>query len=122
MKRALVEANGFTLIEAIVALVILGIAATGIIRAAEAHVDNTRGLEQRDAAQWVADNALAEAQLGLIPAREQAMLNSRWKVGTSARQTDDPDIRQLQIEVEPAAGGGPRVTLRGFVDVGNRGR
>lgn len=117
--------QGFTLIEAMVALVILGVASIGIVRAAEAHIDTLRQLERRAAAQWVAENALAEASLGLGPlagSSEQAMLNERWSVRLALRGSDDPDLQLATVTVAPAGSRDTLVTLRGFVDRGTISR
>ncbi|WBY09406.1 type II secretion system minor pseudopilin GspI [Sphingomonas sp. 7/4-4] len=53
---------GFSLIEALVALAVLAIAAVGLMRTVESHIDSTRGLERRTAAMWVAENRLAELE------------------------------------------------------------
>ena len=50
---------GFTLIEALVALAIVAIAAAGLIGATERHIDTVTGIERRTAARWVAENRLA---------------------------------------------------------------
>lgn len=111
--------DGFTLIEAMVALAILGVAAVGIVRAAEAHVDTLRGLERRAAAQWVAENALAEASLGVSAntgSFEVAMLKERWSVTVARGPSDDPDLQLATVTVAPAGTRDALVTLRGFVD------
>ena len=115
--------NGFTLIEAMVAMAILAIATAGIIRAAEAHVDLLRGLERRTSAQWVAENALAEAGAGMDSGtgsgwRDAAMLAWRWQVRTREQASADPDLRQIVVEVRAPDEATPTVTLRGFVDAG----
>ncbi len=108
--------NGFTLIEAMVAMVILAIAAAGIIRASEAHVDTIHALEQRTAARWVAENALAEASLGIAGPDQQAMLNWNWTARTAFSPSDDPDMRQVSVAVREAGSASPLVSLRGFAD------
>ena len=114
--------RGFTLIEAMVALAILGIAAVGIIRAAEAHIDTLHGLERRAAAQWAAENALAE--LSLEPRAvgnsnaEVAMLGWRWTVRIGLAGSADPDLQLATVRVGPAGTTDTLVTLRGFVDRG----
>ena len=110
--------HGFTLIEAMVALVILAIAAAGIIRAAEAHVDTIHALEKRTAARWVAENTMAEASLGIAGPDQQAMLNWNWSARTASSPSDDPDLRQVSVEVLEAGSTSPLVTLRGFADAG----
>lgn len=112
---------GFTLIESMVALIILGIAAVGIIRAVEAHIDQLHQLDQRAAAQWVAENALAEARLGT---RAQdptatAMLEWTWSVQTRLTKSQDPDLMLATVEVSPQGSNASMVTLTGFVDRGS---
>lgn len=112
--------TGFTLIEALVAMVILAIASVGIIRAAEAHIVRLQSLERRAAAQWVAENALAEARLGLpAPATGAVlMLQWRWTVKSTLTRSDDPDLALATVQVMPEGEATPLVTLRGFVDRG----
>ena len=114
--------DGFTLIEAMVAMVILSIAAVGIIRAAEAHVDTIHGLEKRTAASWVAENTMAEASLGITGADQQAMLNWNWSARTATTRSDDPDLRQVVVEVRETGSASPMLTLRGFADAGTTTR
>ncbi len=123
VRRASSEA-GFTLIESMVALVILGIAAVGIVRAVEAHVDRLGQLDQRTAARWVAENALAEARLNAggagaaDTAIDRQMLQYRWTVQTRLTASEDPDMKLATITVMPQGSANSMVTLRGFVDSG----
>ena len=114
--------EGFTLIEALVALLILAIASAGLIGAVEAHVDTVRGVELRAAALWVAENRLAELRLAggadASPPVTVPMLGHDWRVSASYASSQDADIRQVTVAVAPATGGPPLVTLRGFVDAG----
>lgn len=122
MKLQHPSQRGFTLIEAMVALAILGIAAVGIVRAAEAHIDTLYGLERRAAALLVAENALAEAGLGLGTAiaggQEVTMLGSRWTVRIALSGSADPDLQLATVRIAPVGGSETVVTLRGFVDRG----
>jgi general secretion pathway protein I len=116
---------GFTLIEAMVAMAILAIASVGVMAAAETHIDTVRGLERRASAQMVAENALTEAEAGLPldtgNGREVTMLAWRWQVRSLLRPSDDPDMRQIVIEVRAPGEVTPTVSLRGFVDAGTIG-
>lgn len=113
---------GFSLIEVMVALVILAVAAAGLIRASEAHVDSVRGLERRTAASMVAQNRLAELRLG-EPARragaETEMLGEQWLVEDRLRATDDPGLVAATVLVTARGDSAPLVSLDGFIARGN---
>jgi len=110
--------SGFTLIEALVALLILGVAAAGLVRAVESHIDSIARLEERATAVWVAENRLTELALGeaSLPATVD-MLGRRWQVRTMIRTSPDPDLSRIDVAVGPPAAN-PLVTLGGFVDRG----
>ena len=118
-RRAAGDA-GFTLIEVLVALVILAVAAAGLIAAAEAHVDQIRGLEARAAAQWVAENRIVELtvskELEPAPSGSVDMLGRSWAVSLARRQTDDPALRAMTISVAPEGEPEPLVTMDFFLE------
>ena len=110
--------EGFSLIEAMVALSVLAIAAVGLTRAVESHIDSTRGLERRAVAMWVAENRLAElairsdeASMGRVE-----MLGQNWRIAVDETRTDDPDIHKVRITVFQGAERAPLASLDGFVD------
>lgn len=115
---------GFSLIEALVALLVLAIAAAGLVRAAEAHVDSIRSLERRAAAQLVAQNRLAELSLPRASTSPETvdMLGSQWTVTVAETTTDDPDLAKLAVSVAAPGEGAPIVTLDGFRDRGTTTR
>lgn len=119
--------RGFTLIEALVALVIIGIAAAGLLRATEAHVDRVAGLEARAAALWVAENRLAELALADTWPAEVDMLGRHWRITEHRAPSSDPDLVKVDVAVAEVSAGGVSssarqpsslVTLSGFVDTG----
>jgi general secretion pathway protein I len=114
--------DGFSLIEALVALAILAIATVGLMRTVESHIDSTRGLERRTAAMWVAENKLAELEVRTptSDAGQVEMLGEQWRVAVTRRGTDDPEIQRVRIDVYPARETTPLASLDGFVD-GRRG-
>ncbi|MFD1950172.1 type II secretion system minor pseudopilin GspI [Sphingomonas arantia] len=113
--------QGFSLIEALVALLILGVAAAGLVRAVESHIDSIARLESRAAAVWVAENRLTELAIGDTAGAAGAgtvdMLGRRWQVRTMIRTSPDPDLSRIDVAVGPP-GAAPMVTLGGFVDRG----
>ncbi len=115
--------DGFSLIEALVALAILAIATVGLVGAVEQHIDSTRAMEQRAVAMWVAENRMAEVALGETAARSDvAMLGQRWRVETAERATDDPDIARVTVRVFPDGQTTALASLDGFADLGQRSR
>lgn len=110
--------RGFSLIEALVALSVLAIAAVGLMRSVEAHVDSTRGLERRAAAMWVAENRLAEIELAARAAQagEVELLGTRWRVAVTRTATDDSEIVKIGIQVFAPGEAAALATLDGFVD------
>ena len=109
--------DGFSLIEALVALAVLAIATVGLMRTVESHIDSTRGLERRSAAMWVAENRLAELEAGIAATGEQVpMLGQQWRVAVERRRTDDPEIQRIRINVFAQNERSPLASLDGFVD------
>lgn len=122
MRRPVSIREGYSLMEALVALFILAIATVGLTRATQAHVDGVRGLEQRVVAQWVAENRLVELNLE-GPAQTPdvsvvRMMDRDWDVRVARRNTDDPDLVAVDVAVSPAGWGREAVRLSGFVDRG----
>jgi len=113
--------KGFSLIEALVALVVLAIASAGLIRATEAHVDSIRSLERRTAAQLVAQNRLVELALpgAARPGDRVEMLGERWTVRSVERPTGDPDLHAVTVSVWGEGESAPLVSLDGFRDLGS---
>ena len=91
---------GFTLIEALVAMVILGLGAVSLLTAAEGHTGRITEVSDRVAARWVAENALAEAQLGLpVSTQDMTMNGQRFDLRQTAEPTDDPNVTAVQFSV-----------------------
>ena len=58
---------GFTLIEVLIALLIIAIAMAGIIKAMQDSIVDTTGVQTRVYAQWAGLDVLSEMRLGVIP-------------------------------------------------------
>ena len=112
--------EGFTLVEVLVALVILAVAAAGLIGAAEAHVDSIRALEDRAAAQWVAENRIAEITVSRDPSpaprASVQMLGRSWSVEVAQRPSDDPELQAMTVSVATEERPEPLVTMNFFVE------
>lgn len=125
MRGGATGEEGFTLIEALVALVILSFSGVALLGATEAHVSRIDGLESRAVAEWVAENRLVELQIGAAGPEdgpvEVPMLGREWQVETRLEETPDPEIAKVEIRVAEAGAGGPLVVFGGFLDTGGPG-
>ena len=108
--------DGFSLIEALVALAVLAIATVGLIGAVEQHIDSTRAMELRSAAMWVAENRLAELGVGAAAGDRVRMLDTDWTVAQTTRATDDPEIVRVTVAVTRVGDKAPMASLDGFLD------
>lgn len=94
---------GFSLIEALVALAILAVAAISLLTATEAHVTRIAGLESRALAQIAAENRLAELELGLAGDDVVTLLGHRFAIDVTRGGTADPDVERIDIAVTDIA-------------------
>lgn len=87
--------RGFTLLEVLVALVVVAVALAALARAGAQALDTQRALEERTFALWVADNVLAELRL-------EGVTDSGRRQGQ--RRMGDRDWA-WQALIQPAPGG-----------------
>ena len=108
---------GFTLIESLVALVVLAVTSVALLSATEAHISRIGGLETRAAAGWVTDNYLAELSLGLTPSQAPPeMLGIAFSVTEQQAPTADPALTQVTLTATEIGTEQPFGRLIGFVD------
>lgn len=111
--------RGFTLLEILVALVVLAIAMAAVLKTLAAQASNSDYLQQRTLAGWVAQNRYAE--LRLLPqwpdAGEQRgstqFAGQQWEWRSRISNTDDADVRRVDIAV--AQGKQDYATLIGYL-------
>ena len=106
---------GFTLIETLVALAVLATAAVALIGATQAHVNRIAGLEERAAAQWAGENALAETALGVDVAQQPVtMMAYEFQLAAERSPTLDSAVGKVSVRVmEPQ--GAIIANVTGFV-------
>lgn len=97
--------QGMTLIEVMVALLVVALALAAAIRSVDAGVVNIDYLKQRSIAQWVAMNYANELQLQLSTAKsngqsEIEMAGQVWHVRSKANPTADSSILRVEISVK----------------------
>jgi general secretion pathway protein I len=123
--------HGFTLLEVLIALVVLALSLGAAIRAVGEYTVNQAYLRDRTFAEWVARNQLVttqlsgewpsigrkkgEAEMPLGPAEEGGR---EWRWVMQVTQTPEEDLRRLDIDVFPATApedADPSASLSGFM-------
>lgn len=111
--------EGFTLVEVLVALMIVAVATMGLIGATEAYIDNIAASEKRIIAQWVAENKVVEMTIGedRSPAEYEVveMLDRSWKVSVAARPSDEPQLAAYAVSVGELNAQGSLLNMDFFV-------
>ena len=100
--------SGFSLLEFMIALLVLTLVLGGVVHAVGAYAANQQRLRDATLAQWVAMNRLAEARLGLLATdTEHADGTDRmggqswqWKVRRDSLAKAERLVR-LSVEVHP---------------------
>jgi general secretion pathway protein I len=115
---------GFTLLEVLVALAVLALALAAIIQAGGGYAANQVYLRDRVMADWVARNLLMEYQIKKEWPRvgdsngDEEIAGRRWEWRTDVSETDDEDLRRIDIEVRPEGSdedASPLIVLSGFL-------
>jgi general secretion pathway protein I len=131
MRRVTLRCSaGFTLIEVLVALVIVAFGMGAVMSALTSAANNTMQMRERSFAEWVGLNQLSLARLArAMPANgksegEVEFAGSRWHWLQQASDMQIPGVKRIVIQVrhadEPTASDGPKpppdwlATVTGF--------
>lgn len=114
---------GFTLLEVLIALVVLALAMGAVIKAAGDYTGNHAWLRDRTLATWVARDVLVEFQLenGWPDVGESKgtleMGRREWRWLARVSQTEEQELRRLDVEVYllDEDEGEPVTVLSGFL-------
>ena len=103
-----VRQAGFTLLETLVAMLIISIALLAISRAGQQQISQLQHLRNQTLAQWVADNAVAEARLNYrnlqagFRSGSQMMGQQDWLWEMHIQTSPDPGLWRLDVQVRDA--------------------
>lgn len=120
--QASVRANlekGFTLLEVMVALLIIAIVLLSLLRITALQANHLQYLEQKNIAQWVALDTIARIQSGLIPLSksggssqgEIVQLNQKWYWQVNLTSTPDPNAVKAQINIRLNQNSNPLISF-----------
>jgi len=114
--------QGFTLLEVLVALAVVAIALSAIIKITADYTENVRYLRDKTFASWIASNVMTEIQLSGKPFAEKqgktVMAQQIWHWQATIQNTADENLQRVTIQVKLVpAYNKPLVNLTGFIEV-----
>lgn len=96
---------GFTLMEVLIALVILSISLTAVIKATSSDIQNTERLEEVSVAQWVATDAFNLIKLGAIQTvngettQITKMADKKWRWHANLKPSLTPGLTDIRLKI-----------------------
>jgi general secretion pathway protein I len=119
--RRIERGRGFTLLEVLIALVVLSLALTALVHAASVSTRDFTGLRERSYAGWIAANVLTELRLKeRMPSagRRDGQLRyagREWFWRMDIESTEEAHVRRVDVHVfADAARSDPVAQLTGF--------
>jgi general secretion pathway protein I len=117
--------RGMTLIEVLIALAIIGIALTAVIKATSQNIRGTGYLQNKTIALWVGQEIMSEVQLGILNVADKRdkeatkiiMLGQEWFWQASEEASANVRIKKILVKVyahEPGDDESPLIDLDGY--------
>ncbi len=111
--------QGLTLIEVLIALAILSIALTAIIKSTSQTIRNTLYLQNRMIATWVGTDVINQIRLRLLtiaePLKQESYtLGQTWIWEASVNPTPNPRIKQIVVDVYEQPGNSKMAHLESY--------
>ncbi len=113
--------NGFTLIEVMVALVIVALSLTAVTASMSQMIDASQAMRDRTYASWIAQNRIAEFRLASetpdvgASNGEVEYANAEWAWRATISETGVDDLYRIDVSVSIAGNEDVIRTVSGFV-------
>ena len=113
--------SGFTLIEVLLALSIVAIALTALLKAISQNIETSRRLKEKTVSHWIAMQAVAMVQLDLLQinqsqetTQDTTMLNEHWFWRVKAGSTQQKKIQKIIVSVSTEKTGPYREEVQAY--------
>lgn len=100
------KTQGFTLIEVLLALAVIAIALTAMLKATAQNIENTHRIKEKTISHWIAMQGVSMIQLKLVqvtPSQESTqvttMLDQKWYWRAKVSSTPIKKMQQITISV-----------------------
>lgn len=114
--------NGLTLIEVLIALAIIAIALTAVIKATSQSIRGTRYLQDKTIALWVGQAKMSEVRVGTLTVglgsstkKSTVQFGQTWYWQASLTDTPNKQIKQITVDVSQGENEPPLIHLESFV-------
>jgi general secretion pathway protein I len=100
-------ARGFTLVEVLVALVLVGTAVAALLTALNSAANSTLFLREKSFAHWIATNRIIETRLATNPPADGVSVGEvefggqRWQWRQTIARAGFPGVRRVDVSVRP---------------------
>ncbi len=117
---------GFTLVEVLAAVAVLGIALAAILSGMARYADTAVHLRDKTVALWVAHNRLTEIELEPAwPAEGRSdgrmeMSGAEWQWQAEVKETPDPKVRRIEVSVRQEGSQDELIRLAAFLSSSGR--
>ena len=112
---------GFTLVEVLLALAVIAIALTALLKATAQNIENTQRIKEKTISHWVAMQGVSMIQLNLVQVNQSQestqvtkMLGERWYWRAKISETPIKKIQKITISVSSKQAGPFREELIAF--------
>jgi general secretion pathway protein I len=113
--------SGFTLIEVLIALTVIAIALTALLKATGQNIENTQRIKEKTIGHWVAMQGIAMIQLNLIQlgtsqesTQATTLFGEQWFWRAKTQATPIKTIQQITVLISLKQSGPFREELTAF--------